>query len=109
MNSQKRIVIIGAGMAGIACALRLKDAGIAPVVYEKSNQLGGRMSTRVFEGGFSFDHGAQFFRAKGDSFAKFVSKLEDKNHAPHDGWRASNERTPQTNIVRTRYTIWKTC
>lgn len=38
-----RVVIIGAGMAGLSAALRLHDAGIASTVYESSMRVGGRM------------------------------------------------------------------
>jgi monoamine oxidase len=38
-----RIVIIGAGIAGLNAALTLQDAGVASTVYEASNRIGGRM------------------------------------------------------------------
>ena len=40
---QPRIVIIGAGIAGLNAALTLQDAGVASTVYEASNRIGGRM------------------------------------------------------------------
>ena len=70
--SEPRIVIIGAGMAGIACARALSDAGIPPIVVDKGRSPGGRMSTRRVEG-FAFDHGAQFFTARGAAFRAAVS------------------------------------
>ena len=36
------IAIIGAGMAGLACARRLTDAGHAPVILDKGRGIGGR-------------------------------------------------------------------
>lgn len=66
-----RVVIIGAGMAGIACARTLADAGLAPVVLDKGRSPGGRMSTRRVDG-FAFDHGAQYFTARGDAFRSTV-------------------------------------
>ena len=36
-----RIAVIGAGISGIAAANVLKKNGFAPVVFEKSDQLGG--------------------------------------------------------------------
>jgi monoamine oxidase len=38
-----RIVIVGAGIAGLAAALTLEDAGFASEIYEASGRLGGRM------------------------------------------------------------------
>src|SRR5205085_10491961 len=41
--SQARIVIIGAGIAGLNAALTLQDAGLSCSIYEASNHIGGRM------------------------------------------------------------------
>jgi monoamine oxidase len=37
------VVIVGAGVAGLNCALELADAGIRSTVYEASGRIGGRM------------------------------------------------------------------
>jgi predicted NAD/FAD-dependent oxidoreductase len=49
MAQAQRVAVIGAGMAGLACARRLADAGIAPVVFDKGRGIGGR--TWVYCGG----------------------------------------------------------
>ncbi|MFL6557279.1 MAG: flavin monoamine oxidase family protein, partial [Bacillus sp. (in: firmicutes)] len=41
-----RIVIVGAGLAGLTCAYRLKQAGITSTVYEATERVGGRCWTR---------------------------------------------------------------
>jgi monoamine oxidase len=41
------IVIVGAGIAGLTCALELADLGIRSTVYEASGRLGGRMFTNT--------------------------------------------------------------
>jgi monoamine oxidase len=38
-----RVAIVGGGIAGLAAALQLTDAGFAPTVYEAMGRLGGRM------------------------------------------------------------------
>jgi monoamine oxidase len=43
--SQPRIAIVGAGLAGLTCAYRLKQAGLAADVYEASTRIGGRCWT----------------------------------------------------------------
>lgn len=68
------MAIIGAGMAGLACARDLRRHGLAPVVLEKSRGLGGRMASRRIEGQ-ALDHGAQFFTVRDPSFAEAVSEL----------------------------------
>jgi monoamine oxidase len=40
---QARIVIVGAGIAGLHAALTLQDVGLSCRVYEASNRIGGRM------------------------------------------------------------------
>jgi len=69
--------VIGAGMAGLAVARRLSDAGRSVTVFDKSRGLGGRMATRR-AGGFRFDHGAQYFAASGERFLSLVENLTAK-------------------------------
>lgn len=57
MSEQKRIAVIGAGIAGLACAYVLKKSGYHVDVYEKNGYVGGRMSSRTKDG-FIFDLGA---------------------------------------------------
>ena len=40
-----RIVVVGAGVAGLSCAYRLQQRGVACVVYEASDRVGGRTKT----------------------------------------------------------------
>jgi monoamine oxidase len=41
-----RIVVVGAGLAGLTCTYRLKQAGYAAKLYEASDRVGGRCWTR---------------------------------------------------------------
>jgi len=43
---QPKIVIIGAGMAGLNCAYQLKKAGRVSTVYEGSKRIGGRIFSK---------------------------------------------------------------
>jgi monoamine oxidase len=43
--AQPRIAVVGAGLAGLTCAYRLKQAGLAAEVYEASTRIGGRCWT----------------------------------------------------------------
>lgn len=52
------VVIVGAGMAGLTCAVYLKQAGIQAVVLEAADGVGGRVRTDVIDG-FRFDRGFQ--------------------------------------------------
>jgi len=61
--------VVGAGMAGVACARTLVQAGHRVTLFEKSRGFGGRMSTRRTEFG-GFDHGAQYFTVRDKRFAR---------------------------------------
>src|SRR5262245_26296438 len=55
------IVIVGAGLAGLSCAYRLKQAGFAAQVYEASDRVGGRCWTGRgdFADGQLYEHGGE--------------------------------------------------
>ncbi len=40
---RERVAIVGAGIAGLVTAMRLRDAGIEATLYESSSRVGGRM------------------------------------------------------------------
>ena len=44
-KSPKKVAIIGAGIGGMECALVLKQRGHKPVLFEKTNELGGLFLT----------------------------------------------------------------
>ena len=68
MTKPRHIAVIGAGIAGIACARTLVQAGHRTSVFEKSAGLGGRMATRSSPFG-GFDHGAQYFTVRDPRFS----------------------------------------
>jgi phytoene desaturase len=53
---KKRVAVIGAGMGGLAAAIRLAAKGFEVEVFEKNDQVGGRVG-KLEAGGFSFDTG----------------------------------------------------
>jgi phytoene dehydrogenase-like protein len=59
-GSDKKVLIVGGGLAGLACALRLHATGFQPVVLESRDAVGGRVRTDVVEG-FLLDRGFQVF------------------------------------------------
>ena len=72
-----RIGIVGAGLAGLACAQRLQAAGHGAVLFDKGRGPGGRMSARRVttpDGEASFDHGAQYFTARDPAFRHQVEQ-----------------------------------
>ncbi len=79
-----RIAVIGAGLSGLVAGLSLQqDHDVT--VFEKSRGMGGRMATR-YQGGFEFDHGAQFFTARSRDFQDFLQPLLQSGVV--ESWRA---------------------
>lgn len=71
-----RVGIVGAGMAGLACADALVARGHQAILFDKGRGPGGRMSTRRLDtplGEVGFDHGAQYFTARDAGFAARVA------------------------------------
>ncbi|MCT2559341.1 NAD(P)-binding protein [Tsuneonella sp. YG55] len=70
-----RFAVIGAGMAGLACADALVAAGHEVELFDKGRGAGGRMSTRRWQtplGEVTLDHGAQYFTARDAAFRQLV-------------------------------------
>lgn len=67
MTRTRRVAVVGAGIAGLACARTLQDAGVAVTVFEREAFPGGRAATLIDAVG-PFDHGAQYFTAVDDRF-----------------------------------------
>ena len=81
-----KIAIIGAGISGIACARKLREFGHDNVaIFDKARGPGGRLSTRR-EGSLRFDHGAQYFTIRRESFAETMRPLRQAgNVVPWEG------------------------
>ena len=58
MSSNADVLIIGGGLAGLCCALRLHQSGVSFQVLEASDGVGGRVRTDKVEG-FLLDRGFQ--------------------------------------------------
>lgn len=58
--SQKKVIVVGAGIAGLSAAWELQKAGYQVEVLEKADQVGGRISSQNVDG-FVWERGAQIF------------------------------------------------
>src|SRR6266508_2045302 len=74
MPSRQPVVVVGAGVSGLACARVLADAGTRVVVLEKSRDVGGRTATRRVARTV-VDHGAQYVTAGDPEFAALLRRL----------------------------------
>ncbi|MFD6634368.1 NAD(P)/FAD-dependent oxidoreductase [Micromonospora chalcea] len=71
------VVVVGAGIAGVACATELARAGIPVRLRERARVTGGRMASKRFDGRPA-DLGAAYFTVDDPDFADVV-----------DRWRAA--------------------
>jgi oxygen-dependent protoporphyrinogen oxidase len=70
----KKIVVIGAGISGLAAAYLLKQRGYDVMVLEKKRDVGGSIETS-YENGFLFDRGSNSALETTPLIAKFVEEL----------------------------------
>jgi predicted NAD/FAD-dependent oxidoreductase len=66
---QEPIAIIGAGIAGLSCAQALRQAGVPVRVFEREGRVGGRCTTRLWQGHL-LDDGIPFFTAQSSDFKR---------------------------------------
>jgi predicted NAD/FAD-dependent oxidoreductase len=66
-------LIVGAGMAGLSAAQKLRANGARAIVLEKEQKLGGRLATWQMGGGRA-DYGAQFFTTRTTDFRAAVDQ-----------------------------------
>lgn len=78
------MVVVGAGIAGVACAGRLRAAGMSVTVLERARAVGGRMASRRLHGR-RVDLGAAYFTVADPGFAELVER-----------WRAAELARPWT-------------
>jgi len=69
-----RVVVVGAGVAGLAAGRRLTEAGHEVVLLDKGRTPGGRLATRRVAGAV-LDHGAQFLTVRSEPFAALLQPL----------------------------------
>lgn len=69
--SKKNVLIVGAGIGGLATALRLAKKGYSVEIVEKNSQAGGRLN-QIRKDGFTFDTGPSFFSMSFE-FREFAS------------------------------------
>jgi monoamine oxidase len=72
-----RVVVVGAGLAGLTAAYRLKQAGVIAEVHEASDRLGGRCWTLrgFFADGQIAEHGGELIDQGHTAIRKLASEL----------------------------------
>ena len=87
IQGARRIAVIGAGIAGLAAARTLAQAGQAVEVFEAQDGVGGRLAGEESRYG-SFDPGAQYFTVRDERLQQAL----DATGAPCRRWSANAVR-----------------
>ena len=78
LNQSKTAVVVGAGLAGLACAYELSQRGFAVTLLERSPQLGGKIASwqiQVGDATFQMEHGFHGFFPQYYNLKSIVSEL----------------------------------
>ena len=70
----QRVIVVGAGIAGLVAARRLVLGGRAVIVLEASDRAGGQVARHTV-GGLDLDAGAESFATRGGTVAELAGRL----------------------------------
>ncbi|MBH8553752.1 FAD-dependent oxidoreductase [Nostocaceae cyanobacterium CENA357] len=79
LNQEKSVVVIGGGLAGLACAYELSQRGFVVTLLEKSPQLGGKIASWQIEAAgetFMMEHGFHGFFPQYYNLKSIVAELK---------------------------------
>lgn len=93
-----QVIIIGAGLAGLALAHRLKQQGINALVLEARERLGGRIHT-IERNGVTLELGATWFADKHQSLNRLIQELKLKKVPQEYGRYAIYEMVDQPPVL----------
>ena len=85
----KPVLIVGAGISGVACARELRDRGVPFTMINKGRKIGGRMaSKRVRDSGTKydgrvFDIGASYFTVSDPDFKSLTDSMINAGVVTH--------------------------
>ena len=96
------VLVVGAGVAGLAAARALADHGLTVTVIDKGRGVGGRLATRRLTDGSSFDHGAALFDPASEPFRRRLDAWEQDGllEPIEDGASTFRVRGPATSLAK---------
>ena len=91
--SKKRIVILGAGLAGLSVAWHLQRKGIECLIFEKESEVGGLCRSKNING-FTFDYDGHLLHFKHSYTFNLIKNLLGENLVEHkrSAWVYSYDR-----------------
>ena len=103
-NGLKKTAVIGAGVAGLAAAVRLAATGHSVTVFESSGTFGGKMQQFELPGGYRFDAGPSLFTLP--ALADDVFRAAGRNPADYLRYERLDPITEYFFADGTRLTAW---
>ena len=92
MAKDGSVIIVGGGIAGLAAASKLGEAGFSVIVLEARNRIGGRIFTRRERGDSSVEFGAEFIHGLPPEIWEPVQENGlGVNEVEGESWCASDE------------------
>jgi predicted NAD/FAD-dependent oxidoreductase len=105
-NSLYDVLIVGAGISGLAAGKYLNDRGLSVKILDKGKAVGGRLATKRLDyknEKVKFDYGARFIEASTEEFKAFINNLLDKDLARI--WHVSSSKADSDEIdISEKYT-----
>jgi len=94
MNSDPAVLVIGAGVAGLAAACQLAHAGIAVHIVEARDRIGGRVFTHLDPGSDRpIELGAEFIHGKPPELWELLRKSKTEiTEVQGEAWCAEDDR-----------------
>lgn len=111
---EKRVVILGAGLAGLSAAWHLQKKGIEAIVLEKEKEVGGLCRSKNING-FTFDYSGHLLHFKHKWTFDFVKNILGDNLVRHkrNSWVYSHNRYIrypfQANFFRLPFPVANEC
>jgi monoamine oxidase len=76
MHTQRRVVVVGAGFAGLSAATALADAGVDVTVLEARERVGGRVWSTTLTNGAIVELGAEWIQAHDSVVQEMAARFE---------------------------------
>lgn len=76
----KRVVVVGAGVAGLTLSYKLSSTGHDVLLVEKERSVGGLARSYAYPGGFTFDPGPHRFHTDSPAVLDFILQVLDDDY-----------------------------